>query len=246
MDRFAAVCEEVAGVSSRLRKIAIVADYLRSLSNEDFRLAVQFLSEGPAAQDASNGSLFETGAKNRLSIGYSILREALQAVCQWDLPTLGICYQQVGDTGETIGLLLRGQTANNPLSLQKADEIYQQLFQARVTARKAQVLVTAFRTYRPLAIKYFVKVITGNLRIGLKEKMVEEAVAASCGVPNESIREANNRLGDLARVAIAARHGELEGIEAQPVSSDGVYACQAAGALGRSAIAIGLDCGRQV
>ncbi len=81
MDRFAAVCEEVAGASSRLRKIAIVADYLRSLSNEDFRLAVQFLSEGPAAQDASDGSLFETGAKNRLSIGYSILREALQAVC---------------------------------------------------------------------------------------------------------------------------------------------------------------------
>ena len=57
--------------------------------------------------------------------------------------------------------------------------------------------------------------MTRGLRIGLMERQVEEAVAAACGVPNDAVRDANNRLGDLARVALAARRGELAAIEAR-------------------------------
>ena len=218
MDQLAAVCEEIAKFSSRLRKVAVLADYLKPLEDQDFQLAVRFLSQGPVAEEAPRETLFQTGGVRngtRLAIGHSILRDSLRAVSKWDLETVRVCYQEVGDTGETIGLLLRGHSAEQPLSLARANDFYQQLFRARVTARKIEILSDAFRTYRPLAIKYFVKVITGNLRIGLQEKMVEEAVAISCGVPHERIREANNRIGDLPRVALAARHGELERIEAR-------------------------------
>ena len=218
MDQLAAVCEEIAKFSSRLRKVAVLADYLKPLEDQDFQLAVRFLSQGPVAEEAPRETLFQTGGVRngtRLAIGHSILRDALRVVSNWDLETVRVCYQEVGDTGETIGLLLRRHSAEQPLSLARANDLYQQLFGARVTARKIEILSDAFRTYRPLAIKYFVKVITGNLRIGLQEKMVEEAVAISCGVPHERIREANNRIGDLPRVALAARHGELERIEAR-------------------------------
>ena len=219
MDQLADVCELIAKFSSRLRKVAVLADYLKQLADDDFLLAVRFLSEGPVAEREVHETLFQTGAdvkkRERLSIGYSILRDALKAVCAWDTETLRVCYQEVGDTGETIGLLVRGHTAERPMSLLRANEIYQQLFRIRSTARKIEILSDTFRTYRPLAIKYFVKVITGNLRIGLQEKMVEEAVANSCDIPHEQIREANNRIGNLARVAIAARHRELEAIEAR-------------------------------
>jgi DNA ligase-1 len=46
-------------------------------------------------------------------------------------------------------------------------------------------------------------------------KMVEEAVALACGISYDAVRDANNRLGDLARVALAARHGELTQIAAR-------------------------------
>jgi DNA ligase-1 len=46
-------------------------------------------------------------------------------------------------------------------------------------------------------------------------RQVEEAVAAACNVPHDAVRDANNRLGDLARVALAARRGELSAIEAR-------------------------------
>jgi DNA ligase-1 len=150
-----------------------------------------------------------------LSIGSNVLRAAVQAATGWDTQTLSVCHAEVGDAGETASLLLGGISAGQPLTLQRANEIYQELFRARTTATKRELLTQAFRTYHPLAIKYFVKVITRALRIGLMGKMVEEAVAQACGVPHEAIRDANNRLGDLAQVALAARRGELTGIEAR-------------------------------
>jgi len=216
MDELAAVCENIARHASRLRKIAILAEYLRGLSDEDLVLAVQFLSSGPVPEAGANHVLFATTEEApKLSIGYSVLREALQIASQWDLETLNVCHTEVGDTGETTGLLMRGLSAEKPLRLAEAHGIYQQLFQARVTAGKRDILVSTYRTYKPATVKYFVKIITRGLRIGLMTKMVEEAVAQACGVTPQIVRDANNRLGDLARVAIAARRGELDAIEAR-------------------------------
>ena len=216
MDRLAEVCESVTSTGSRLRKIAILADYFRALPDNDLELAVQFLSSGPVATVNPNHKLFAAeDEKPRLSIGYSILREALQIATSWDSETLSVCHSEVGDTGETTGLLLRGLSAEQPLTLADANSIYQSLFQARLTVRKRDLLVAAYRTYKPATLKYFVKVITRGLRIGLMEKMVEEAVAQACSVSPAAVRDANNRLGDLAQVARAARSGELESIEAR-------------------------------
>lgn len=214
MDRFAEACEAVARHSGRLRKIAILAEYLKPLSDEDLRLAVRFLSTGPIAQERKELSLFQVQEPVKLSIGYSILRQALQAACGWDTMTLRICHTEVGDTGETAGLLMRGLTDDQPLSLTEANAIYQDLFQSRTTARKIEILVAALKRHRPLTTKYFIKVITRGLRIGLMERMVEEAVAKACDVPHAAIREANNRMGDLAHVGVAARRGELADIRA--------------------------------
>ncbi len=215
MDQLAAVCEEIANNGSRLHKVAILADYLRGLRDEDLTLAVRFLSAGPAPEEAGNHSLFETEEKSRLSIGHSILRDALQLATGWDNETLSVCHAEAGDMGETTGLLLQHVPGEQPLTLLEADGIYQQLFRARTTARKREILVSAYRAYQPLTIKYFVKVITRGLRIGLMAKQVEEAVAFACDAPLDAVRDANNRLGDLARVALAARHGELSEIEAR-------------------------------
>ena len=208
MDRFAAACEEIASYRSRLRKIEILADYLRELNDDDFYWAVQFLSSGPIAESASP-TLFATGERPRLSIGGSILREALEIACKWDRATVRICHREVGDTGELAGLLMHGLSREAALSLFEANQLYQDLFQTRTRAGKVEILVGAYFKYRPSTIKYFVKVITRALRIGLMGHMVEEAVAKACGTPHQDVRDANNRLGDLARVAVAARRAEL-------------------------------------
>jgi DNA ligase 1 len=215
MDRLAATCEEIQRHASRLKKVSILADFLKTLDDRELSIAVQLLSRGPAAQLSTNHALFEIDDRSELKIGGSVLREALRVASGWDKETLSICHAQVGDTGETVGLLMHGITAQEPLDLLAADDLYRQLFQARTTAKRIELLAAAFRRYQPLTLKYLVKIITRALRIGLLAKQVEEAVALACAAPLDAVRAANNRLGDLARVALAARHDGLAAIEAR-------------------------------
>jgi DNA ligase-1 len=215
MDRLAAACEEVQRHASRLKKVSILAEYFKTLNDDELALAVQLLSRGPAARASVNLGLFEFDDKPQLKIGGSVLREALRVSTGWDKQTLSVCYAQVGDTGETVGLLMRAFTAGEALNLRAADDLYQELFLAHTAAKRVQLLVGIFRKYRPLTLKYFVKIMTRGLRIGMQAKQIEDAVALACAVPSEAVSEANNRLGDLARVAVAARRGELHTIEAR-------------------------------
>ena len=205
MDTLAAVAEKVAASPSRLRKIVLVSGYLAQLSDDDLPRAVRFLSGYP----------FSLADPRRLSIGYVMLQDAVAAVSGWDRETVRLCAQQVGDLGETIGLLLVGHTENLPLTLRETESIYVKLHGARRTLERAGLLKICFRRYRPLALKYLVKVIMGELRVGLQQKMVEEAVARATGASRDAVREASNRSGDLAQVALAARQGQLHAIQAR-------------------------------
>lgn len=205
MDRLAEICERVAATNSRLRKTALLSAYFRDLDDKDLERAVSFLCGRPILREHTA----------KLSVGHAALREAALAAMPWDLETLRICLREAGDGGEGIGLLLRNHPGVEALPLERAEELYVRLLLARDTSQKVALLSEAFRRYRPLAVAYLIKMASGNPRIGLMEKMVEEAVAAAHALPAATIREANSKLGNLAQVAVAARRGELEKIEAE-------------------------------
>ena len=112
MDELARTCEEIARWNSRLRKVRILADYLRELSEADLSRAVRFLCCGPIQSE-----------DRKFSVGGATLREALLRASGWDAQTLSVCYTEVGDTGETIGHLMRGISAGNPMSLMEAGTV---------------------------------------------------------------------------------------------------------------------------
>ncbi len=202
MDALAQAAERVAATSSRREKIAHLAAYLAPLPDADLARAVLFLSGMP----------FAATDPRRLTIGHATLRAALEAATQWDSETLSICYREVGDTGETVSHLCRPITRGEPLPLALAESYHETLQRTRLTQQRVELLTRIFQTHAAPALKFFVKTITGNLRIGLQEKMVEDAVAVATGQPVDAVRAANNRSGDIAAVALAARRGELEAI----------------------------------
>lgn len=205
MDRFARLCEDVARSPSRNRKIELTAGYFRSLNDDDLARAVRFLSAQPVPKASGR----------RLSVGGAILRDAALSVSGISHELLRLCNREVGDTAETIALLMRNAPGNAPLTLAAAEAIYEELSSARRTAVKQKILDESLRAYPPAVLKYFLKIITGSLRIGLQEKLVEEALAAACEVPAETVRGAANRSGDLPAVAVALRSGQLEHVEAR-------------------------------
>ncbi len=202
-DELAIACERVAATPSRNRKVAILGAYLGQQIEANLVRAVRFLCGQPLAGDG------------KLSLGHSALREALMEATGWDLETVRLCYREVGDTGETIGLLLHAATRNQPLTLEQAEQEFLQIFAGRRTADRVARLAEVYLRYQPLSIKYFVKVITGNLRIGLQERLVEEAVAAATGHTADELRSANHKVGKLADVARAAVRQELHSVKAR-------------------------------
>src|SRR5213075_3153287 len=61
--------------------------------------------------------------------------------------------------------------------------------------------------------QYVVKILTGDLRIGLREGLVEEAIASAFAVPLDDVKEANMLLGDIGETALLALKGELQRAE---------------------------------
>ena len=202
-DLLAEVCEKVAASPGRNRKIEWVAGFLAQLDEADLERAVRFLQAEPIV------------GGERPALGYATLREAIAEVTGWDRELLRLCFREVGDSSETIALLLAGATRNEPLSLAGADQEYLRLFAPRRGSDRVAHLVKILLAYRPLTLKYFLKVITGSFRMGLQSKLVEEAVARATQAAPESVREAMNRSGNLALVARAARRGELSAVEAR-------------------------------
>src|SRR5262249_32512931 len=83
------------------------------------------------------------------------------------------------------------------------------LHAARGPLAKTPVLRDCLERCTPLEAKYIVKIITGDLRIGLKEGLVEDAIAAAYSKPPEEVRQANLLLGDIGETAKLAAADKL-------------------------------------
>lgn len=205
MDELARILDQIANTSSRNRKIKILSEWLELQNDADLMRAVRFLCGQPVASPGDK----------KFSVGHSILREAALVATGLELELFRICHREVGDTSETISLLLHNKTSNSPLSLEAAEMAYMRLFMARRSADKIALLTASLVQQTPLTTKYFLKVITGSFRIGLQQKLVEEAIAKATGSGLTEVRDASNRTGDLAQVAHCARSGTLHTLEAR-------------------------------
>src|SRR6185369_12754361 len=87
------------------------------------------------------------------------------------------------------------------------------LHKTRGPAGKTQLLQARLRKLSPLEAQYLVKILTGDLRIGLREGLVEEAIARAFDVPLDELKEAHMLLGDIGQTALLAARRELDRAE---------------------------------
>src|SRR5207249_9498284 len=105
------------------------------------------------------------------------------------------------------------------LTMAEVDESFQKLHAARGPLAKTLLLAGTLERCTALEAKYLVKIMTGDLRIGLKECLVEEAIAAAFEKPAQAVRQANLQLGDIgvtARLAAEDKLGEARLVPFRP------------------------------
>ena len=208
--------EAVAQTSRKLEKVARLADYFHTLDDGSLRTACTFLT----------GAAFPAGDARQLNVGWAALVEALQSLTGADDEALHDAYLRHGDLGEVaeeLSAARRSAAPGEPLALARVRAAFETVAAAAgrgARGLKVTTLKDVLGDATPLEAKYLVKIITSDLRVGLKAGLLEEAIAAAfapAGAGQGSdrrallpqVRRANMLISHIGEVAVLARHGRL-------------------------------------
>jgi len=75
--------------------------------------------------------------------------------------------------------------------------------------RRHDLLMQLFYGTSPIAAKYIVRMLSGDVQIGLRDGLLESAIASAFGAEVSAVRWAMTLEGDAGRVALLARNGAL-------------------------------------
>jgi len=207
---FARACDDIAAVAAKTAKVERLAAYFRSLEGDELRAAARFVSGAPlAARD-----------DRKLAIGGRTLLAAARGVWGLSDAELSEAYRATGDLGDALA-----RVAREPVRAELFAETLTPASFARIldesaaTAGKAAgrrreaVCERVFRACSdPREVAYVVKILTGDLRIGLREGLVLEAIALAFERDVVTVRRAAMAAGDVGDVALAARGDTLGAI----------------------------------
>lgn len=199
MHLLAAAAEAIAGTTRKTEKVRILADYLRRRTTAEAAVSAVFLS----------GRAFPAWEETTLQAGGALLWQVLKDMTGRSDAALTAAYRRHGDLGSAAYDLLRPVApARGQLNVVEAARSLREIASVRGPAAKATLLGKLLSQATALEAKYLVKIITGELRIGLKESLVEEAIAKAFDVPVADVQRANMLLGDIGetlRLATAHR-----------------------------------------
>ena len=198
MQRLATTCEAIAGTTKKLLKTAIVADYLKSRTADEAAVSAVFLS----------GRAFPAWEETTLQVGGRALWQIVAELSGSDEAQLTAAYRRHGDLGAVAGEVLP-ERAGQGLDVLEVERSFRQVAAARGPAAKAALVRDLISLATPLEAKFIVKIMTGDLRIGLKESLVEEAIARAYGTTLAEVQGANMLLGDLGETVRLASEGRL-------------------------------------
>lgn len=197
--QFAIAAEQIAATTKRLTKAAILGDYFVALPDEDLRLAARYFA----------GSAFPQFDQRVLQVGGSALMSALLAVSGAEPDTLQAELVKRGDLGEVASQVLQ-DSVSPTLQLSEIEAAFAALVETRGNKRKVEGIVQLLKRATALEAKYLIKLMTGDLRIGLREGAVEDAIARLAHQEVSRIQWVNMLTGDIGETAVLARHQQLD------------------------------------
>lgn len=198
---FAETADAIAATGSKRAKVQVLADHLRVLDPERLALATRYFAGRP----------FPPGDPRSLSLGGAALWAVLRELPGVDDAVLGETYRRHGDAGDTAAEVLAGRTDTvdgEGLDLLELDRSFTEIAATSRTADRNRLLAGLLERCRPGEGRYVVKLVTGELRIGLREGLVEEAIGVAFDRPDADVARAVMLLGDLGEVACLVARGE--------------------------------------
>ena len=206
MREWAEVAEAVASTTKKLEKTRLLAEYLSSLSPQALPLAAVYLT----------GRTFPETRQRVLGLGWSNLAQLVVGLAAAAPHALAEHYDQSSDLGQAIHDLLaeaesagRWHPAGDPPTLPDVAATFEAVADASGSAAKSEPFARLLARSDPMTAKYIAKIVSGELRIGLREGLLEDAIARAFGRPLADVQWAGMLTGDAGRTAELARDDRL-------------------------------------
>jgi len=199
MIEFAKAGAAVGRTPATLEKTRTLGAYFRTLDEDDLRRAAVYMS----------GRAFPPSQRRTLGLGWSTLSKVITSVSRRDKEELGRIFRKHSDLGDWAGEAVDGATEPAPVTLADVEATLDAIRSARGNA-KAAPLETMVRRMDAESARFLIKIISGEMRIGLSEGLVEAAIAEAFGVPITQVKRVHLVTGDIGETAVRCERGEFE------------------------------------
>jgi DNA ligase-1 len=197
------LADRVAGATRTSEKTSLLARYLALLPAPELRAAATFLAGRPFAEVDQRS----------IGLGWATIAAVASRLAGAPAGALGEAYDRSSDLGQAVAdvLALRPEAPNPDLSptLEEVAEAFAAIELAPGPAVKGAVLAALLERCDALTAKYVVKILTGELRIGLREGLLEAALAEAFDYPQPIVSMALMLTGDTGETAVLAREERL-------------------------------------
>lgn len=203
-DRFThwvSTADAVRATTKKLQKMAALKTYLERLEDDDLVIAARLFAGAP----------FPRKDERVLNVGWAALADVLLERSGKTSDDMRESYQRHADLGDVAHELV-GESApgGDPLTLADIAASFAAIAALRGANAKRDALRTVIGRATAGEARYITKVIGGETRIGLREGLLEDAVAKAFGREREAVSRANMLTGDIGEAALRAKHGTLE------------------------------------
>src|SRR5437879_7769753 len=195
-----ATADAVRATPKKLEKHAALARYLGALDDSDLQIAARLFAGAP----------FPRRDERVLSVGWSALSDVLLERSGKNGGEMAEWYPRHGELGDVAADLIgSGAVAGERLTLADVAQTFDAVAAARGVAPKRDLLRATLARATADEARYLVKSVSGETRIGLREGLLEDAIARAFGRDREAVGRAHMLTGDIGETALRARHDTL-------------------------------------
>jgi DNA ligase-1 len=181
-------------------KIALVQSYFESVAEETIGPAARFLA----------GVVFQRHGDGTTIVSRSLIVDVIQDLTRIPPAEFRERYVKHGDLGDAAAEIFAGRL---PSGIAVVDVMgwSDELAAVSGTDERRDLVREMLSRLSGLEAQYLVRLVGGDLHIGLKETHIEEALAKAFDEPLAAVRHANRILGDIGEAARLARRHALDG-----------------------------------
>ena len=207
------VCDRLGGTTKRSVMVEYAAEFLKSLQPEEVEPAVSMLLGRP----------FPRWDQRVLEVSWTTLSSIIKRLTNIDWKDFREAFSQTGDIGDATKIVfeksrIRKQSTlfEKPPTILEVRHTFDNIAEASgfgSRERKERLLETLFSQATPVEAKYSIKILTGDMRTGFHEGLMELTVSKAFDIPLGTVQTATMLTGDIGEVAAVARGKGREGVE---------------------------------